>query len=490
MREILDGRSRPGLRPRDGHGPARAAARELVPVPVRCAASTADGSRAAAAFVLWTALAVGFVGVDTRRALGFMLFALAAPPLLVALVTLLALASGRARVGPASAAAHRRPAGHGPAGRRRAGRTCHRAALALLGRGRCPRTGSPVSPAEATLEADGDAADPRARSRSGPGRRGRYELPRLRARGDGRLRAWCARGRCGCPGETLLVYPRYFTFGELPLPMGRRYQPGGIPLASEVGDSLEFIGTREYREGDPLRKIHWRSWARRRAAGGAGVPGGVLLAHRTRARHLPARRARGRASASASRRRSRVLASIADHFSRSEEVVDILAAGPDLYEVSTGRSLGYLDNVLDVLACLEPSPAAALRVDRPGALRAARAADDGRGRDARVGRGARGLRAARSRARASPCACSWFTRGRRAVPGPRSRRTSPTIAAPDAERGRGASSARGRSVKRVAATRPRLALAVALSAAAVALALATLGLEAPASAPRRGSWRS
>jgi uncharacterized protein (DUF58 family) len=50
-----------------------------------------------------------------------------------------------------------------------------------------------------------------------------------------------------------------------------------------------------------------------------------------------------------------VLASLTDHFSRSEEVVDVLAAGPDLYEVSTGRSLGYLDNVLDVLACLEPS---------------------------------------------------------------------------------------------------------------------------------------
>ena len=49
-----------------------------------------------------------------------------------------------------------------------------------------------------------------------------------------------------------------------------------------------------------------------------------------------------------------MLASIADHMSRSEEVVDIFAAGPDLYEVSAGRSLGYLDNVLDVLACLEP----------------------------------------------------------------------------------------------------------------------------------------
>jgi hypothetical protein len=35
-------------------------------------------------------------------------------------------------------------------------------------------------------------------------------------------------------------------------------------------------------------------------------------------------------------------------------VVDVLAAGPDVYEVSAGRSLGYLGNVLDVLACLEP----------------------------------------------------------------------------------------------------------------------------------------
>ena len=60
----------------------------------------------------------------------------------------------------------------------------------------------------------------------------------------------------------MLVYPRYHTLDSLPLPIGRRYQPGGIPLASEVGDSLEFVGTREYREGDPPRKIDWRSYAR------------------------------------------------------------------------------------------------------------------------------------------------------------------------------------------------------------------------------------
>jgi uncharacterized protein (DUF58 family) len=51
-----------------------------------------------------------------------------------------------------------------------------------------------------------------------------------------------------------------------------------------------------------------------------------------------------------------MVASVADFFSRSEHIVDLLAAGPDLYEVSAGRSLAYLENILDVLACLEPSP--------------------------------------------------------------------------------------------------------------------------------------
>ena len=304
-------------------------------------------------FVLWTALAVGFVGVDTRRALGFVLFALAAPPLLVALVTLL-------RSRPAVRLSARLPA------RLTAGRPVAipldvaaadgRATgpLSLFWAGPIPDDGLAVSPAEATLEADG-TQPARVTLAFQPRLRGRYELPDLGlAATDAfalvRTRAvWLA-------AQPLLVYPRYFTFDTLPLPMGRRYQPGGIPLASEVGDSLEFVGTREYREGDALRKIHWRSWAR------LGRPvvkeyqeeyfSRIALVLDTFLPTRPRPRECDRFEAAIS-----VVASLADHFSRSEEVVDILAAGPDLYEVSTGRSLGYLDNVLDVLACLEPSPA-------------------------------------------------------------------------------------------------------------------------------------
>lgn len=42
----------------------------------------------------------------------------------------------------------------------------------------------------------------------------------------------------------------------------RLFHRGGITVASTVGDSQEFIGLRDYRPGDPLRQIHWRSFAK------------------------------------------------------------------------------------------------------------------------------------------------------------------------------------------------------------------------------------
>ena len=62
--------------------------------------------------------------------------------------------------------------------------------------------------------------------------------------------------------DTLLVLPRRYPLPAVALPGARRYQPGGIALASSVGDSEEFVSLRDYRPGDPLKRIHWRSWAR------------------------------------------------------------------------------------------------------------------------------------------------------------------------------------------------------------------------------------
>ena len=136
-----------------------------------------------------------------------------------------------------------------------------------------------------------------------------------------------------------------------PCPRAGATSRAGIPLSSSTGDAIEFVGTREYREGDPVREHPLAVLGPARRTGGEGVPGGVLRAHRARPRHLrageptPAEERSFEAAIS-------VLASIADHYSRSDFVVDILAAGPEVYEVSAGRSLAYLDNILDVLAGL------------------------------------------------------------------------------------------------------------------------------------------
>lgn len=183
-------------------------------------------------------------------------------------------------------------------------------------------------------------------------RRGRYLLrgPTLRATDPlGLIGSHSRRTE----DQVLLVYPRFYAMDSFRLPVGRRYQPGGIPLASRTGDSLEFLGTREYRPGDSIKHIHGRSSAR------AGAPvvmefqeeyfSRIALLLDTFVPKRSRRKEREAFEAAIS-----VVASVADYFSRSEYVVDIFAAGPDVYEVSAGRSLAYLENILDVLACLEP----------------------------------------------------------------------------------------------------------------------------------------
>ena len=183
-------------------------------------------------------------------------------------------------------------------------------------------------------------------------RRGRYLMPGAAVRRTDPLRLAASRA-VAVPDQILLAYPRFYRMDEFIVPLGRKYQPGGIPLSSNTGDAIEFVGVREYREGDPVKNIHWRSWARR------GEP--VVKEYQEEYfcrialildTFLPAKA--GEREVQAFEGAISVVASIADYFSRSEYIVDILAAGPDIYEVSAGRSLAYLENILDVLACVEP----------------------------------------------------------------------------------------------------------------------------------------
>ncbi len=182
-------------------------------------------------------------------------------------------------------------------------------------------------------------------------KRGDYNIPALFAGTIFPFGLWTWGKIYGQP-HNLLVYPRFNHLDKLEIPVGKRYQPGGIALTSSLGESTEFIGNREFREGDNPRNMHWRSWAR------TGKPVVKEFQEEYFCRvallldtFVPPKSAPSACEAFESA--ISVSASVADYLSRQEYIIDIFAAGPNIYYMQAGRSLAYLDNILDLLACLD-----------------------------------------------------------------------------------------------------------------------------------------
>ncbi len=61
---------------------------------------------------------------------------------------------------------------------------------------------------------------------------------------------------------SLLVLPSVHPVPPIAYSAGRRHRPAGALAVPQVGDSQEFLQLRDYRPGDPVRRIHWPSTAR------------------------------------------------------------------------------------------------------------------------------------------------------------------------------------------------------------------------------------
>jgi uncharacterized protein (DUF58 family) len=150
--------------------------------------------------------------------------------------------------------------------------------------------------------------------------------------------------------EVLIVLPEIHRVEWPEFGGSRHYQPGGISKALRVGDSEEFRSLRDYRPGDPLRAIHWRSWAR------TGRP--VVKEHQEEyfTRHALVL---DTASATTMDERFEAAVSVAASFavaSRSEDsLLDLLFVGGEARLFTAGRGLGTTDTLLRVLAAVKPS---------------------------------------------------------------------------------------------------------------------------------------
>ena len=152
----------------------------------------------------------------------------------------------------------------------------------------------------------------------------------------------------------VLVYPQFTPLVRLAVPTGTRYHPGGVAMASNIGNAFEYIGNRDYRDGDNVRSIDWRATARlqtpivREYREEYFLRVGVVMDT-----FVPKKAPRP--AFDNFERAISACASVCDYMARSDYIVDLFAAGPNLYHLTAGRSLAYLDQILDILACVETS---------------------------------------------------------------------------------------------------------------------------------------
>ncbi len=188
--------------------------------------------------------------------------------------------------------------------------------------------------------------------------RGVFTLPALRYDSGFPCGFW-RWGHTGTAERTLSVFPRYTRLEALDIPLGNLHRQDLSNARELAREALEFHGCREFRDGDALRHVHPRSSAR------VGVP--VVKEFQAEGRSRTAILVDTRDGGLAGRLRAdlhredpleaalSLAAAIIDSLSATDRVLELLVAGPEVYRFRSAGRVGYLEEVLDILAAVEPS---------------------------------------------------------------------------------------------------------------------------------------
>jgi len=145
--------------------------------------------------------------------------------------------------------------------------------------------------------------------------------------------------------QNVLVLPKRHPLPPIQLPGTRKYQPGGVALASSVGESEEFLSLRDYRPGDPLRRVHWRSWAK------TGKPIVKEYQDEFFVRHALVLDTFQETGASEILEEAvSVAASFAYAIQTQDSLLDLMFVGSEAFCFTSGRGLAHVDKMLEILA--------------------------------------------------------------------------------------------------------------------------------------------
>ena len=149
--------------------------------------------------------------------------------------------------------------------------------------------------------------------------------------------------------QTVLILPKRYHLPPIQLPGARRHQSGAIALTSSVGDAEEFRSLREYRSGDPIRKIHWKSWAK------VGRPMVREEQEEFFVRHaLILDTFQSAGERELLEEAVAIASSLACEIQTQESLLDLMFVGLESYCFTAGRGLGQTERMLELLASVVP----------------------------------------------------------------------------------------------------------------------------------------
>lgn len=149
--------------------------------------------------------------------------------------------------------------------------------------------------------------------------------------------------------QSILVLPRRYPLPPIDLPGGRQHHSGGMALTQSVGEAEEYVALREYRPGDPLRRIHWKSFAK------IGKPIVKEYQEEFFVRHmLFLDTFTDRHGSPAMEEAVSLAASFASSVSTQESLLDLIFVGVQVFCFTSGRGLGGTEQILEVLASVKP----------------------------------------------------------------------------------------------------------------------------------------
>ncbi|MBX3438104.1 MAG: DUF58 domain-containing protein [Planctomycetaceae bacterium] len=158
------------------------------------------------------------------------------------------------------------------------------------------------------------------------------------------------------PAQSMMVLPAYQSVERWDVPLSQRYQPGGVLLTPRLGNSVEYIGNREYQPGEPVRHFDTRAWARL----GRPVVREYQEEYLCRVAiildtYIPRRLRPGRDGFPQLEAAVKLTAAAAEAMSTGDYLIDFFAAGPNLHVFRSSGNRASFDSVLEILASVDAS---------------------------------------------------------------------------------------------------------------------------------------